>query len=192
MDKFYQQGHKDARPNEATYTSVLNSCAYPSTLDPKTRRNAWSTAVFTLNELRSSRYGHPNELTYGTFLQACSNLLSDDEENLRDAVAKTFHQCCDDGQVGNLFLTLLRKVAPPDLTNQLLEGVYAGETIDVSMKDVPPRWKRNVRTGPVRTKEKNPTGGKAGIQIEACRQIRYLHIKVQIFPAFQWFVKVQV
>jgi len=67
MDRLYQAGNKEARPNEVTYTAVLNSCAFPAVPDPRTCRKALDTAIFTLKELQSSRYGHPNQVTYGTF-----------------------------------------------------------------------------------------------------------------------------
>lgn len=147
MDKLYQAGYKDARPNEVTYTSVINSCAFPAaSCDPKTRRKALDTALFTLQELQASRYGHPNEITYGTFMQACANLLvaNDDEMLLREVIENTFQQCCRDGQVGEMVLTHLKIAAPEDLYKELLSEVEVlGETA-VSVEHLPQEWRCNI------------------------------------------------
>ena len=143
MDKLYQGGYKDARPNEVTYTSVLNSCAFPATLDQLTRRKALSTAQFTLQELQASRYGQPNEVTYGTFLKACGNLLTDDDEMLRVVIEEAFRQCCKDGQVGEMVLSYLRETAPEDLYRELLAEVEISDSL--SIEELPSEWSCNVR-----------------------------------------------
>jgi hypothetical protein len=145
MDKLYQAGYKDARPNEVTYTSVLNSCAFPAqSADPATRRKALDTAIFTLNELQSSRYGQPNEVTYGTFIKACSNLLSDDDEMLRAVIEEAFQQCVKDGQVGEMVLTYLREAAPEDLYKELLAEVQSSDSV-ITIAELPSAWSCNVR-----------------------------------------------
>jgi hypothetical protein len=106
MDKLYRAGqNKDARPNEFTYTSVLNSCAFSSG-GQRARKKALDTAIFTLEELQESSYGRPNHVTYGMFLKACANLIPiDDEDRRRIIVEPVFLQCCEDGQVGDIVLT---------------------------------------------------------------------------------------
>lgn len=143
MDKLYQAGNKEARPNEVTYTAVLNSCAFPSVLDPKARRRMLDVAMFTLEELQASRYGHPNQVTYGTFIKACANLLPDDEDLRRVVLKKAFEQCCSDGQVGEMVLNHLRKAAPPDLYRELL-AVAGLETSTISVEDLPQKWRCNL------------------------------------------------
>lgn len=143
MDKLYQAGNKEARPNEVTYTAVLNSCAFPSVLDQKARRRMLDVAIFTLEELQASRYGHPNQVTYGTFIKACANLLPDDEALRRVVLKKVFDQCCKDGQVGEMVLTHLRKAAPPDLFQELL-AVADSKTGTISVRDLPLEWRCNL------------------------------------------------
>ena len=144
MDKLYQSGDKDTRPNELTYTAVLNSCAFPAVLDPKSRKKALDTAIFTLAELQGSPYGKPNHLTYGTFLQACANLMPRDNELRRMVVEPVFRQCCEDGQVGEMVLTHLRDAAPKDLYRELLKDVKSSGT-KLQVQDLPFEWRRNVR-----------------------------------------------
>jgi len=144
MDKLYRAGDKDTRPDELTYTAVLNSCAFPAVLDPKSRKKALDTAIFTLAELQGSPYGKPNHLTYGTFLKACANLMPRDDELRRMVVEPVFIQCCEDGQVGEMVLTHLRDAAPKDLYRELLKDVTAsGEK--VAVQDLPREWRRNVQ-----------------------------------------------
>ena len=145
MDKLYQAGYKDARPNEVTYTSVLNSCAFPATLDQLTRRKALDTAKFTLHELQASRYGQPNEVTYGTFLKACANLLTDDDEMLRVVIEEAFRQCCRDGQVGDMVLSYLREAAPEDLYRELLDDAVETSDSIITIEELPSAWSCNVR-----------------------------------------------
>jgi hypothetical protein len=153
MDKLYQAGNKDARPNEVTYTAVLNSCAFPAQLDQRTRRKALDTAIFTLEELRASGYGQPNHVTYGTFLLACANLLHDEDglaDLRREIIERAFQQCCQDGQVGEMVLNHLRRAAPPDLYEELLADFIssaAGANRRISVKDLPEEWRCNVQQG---------------------------------------------
>lgn len=123
---------------------MLNSCAFPAVLDPKARRKALDTAIFTLEELQSSRYGHPNQVTYGTFILAIANLLPEEDSMRRDMIERAFQQCCKDGQVGELVLSHLRKAAPADLYEELLAGfIRSGARLYV--EDLPAEWRCNVR-----------------------------------------------
>lgn len=140
MDKLYQAGNTEARPNEITYTAVINSCAFPSLPDTRTRRKALDTALFTLKELQGSRYAQPNQVTYGTFIRACSNLLHDDDELRREIIKRVFQQCCKDGQVGQMVLNY----TPKDLYGELLARVVQPNG-KVSLHDLPPEWRRNAQ-----------------------------------------------
>lgn len=147
MDKLYQSGDGEARPNEVTYTSVLNAAAFPAkSMDIKTKRKALDTAIFTLNELQSCQYAQPTELTYSTFIKACCNLLStEDEDSLREVIQETFHQCKEDGQVGEMFLSGLREAAPTDLYKDLFSEVLVKNKDFVEVDDLPHSWRCNVR-----------------------------------------------
>ena len=118
------------------------------------KRKALDTAIFTLQELQASGYDHPNELTYSTFLKACSNLLSDDEKALREVIEETFEQCKRDGQVGEKFLYRLREAAPEDLYQELLSEAGVSEKRDATMADLPPSWSRNVKISGTRIRKR--------------------------------------
>jgi len=148
MDKLYQSGYRGARPNALIYTSVLNAAAIPAkSMNSKLKRKALDTAIFTLHELQTSQYGQPTELTYSIFIKACSNLLStEDETSLRDVIEETFHQCKEDGQIGEMFLSRLREAAPQDLYTDLLSDVVAKDKDRVEVDDLPQSWRCNVRS----------------------------------------------
>jgi hypothetical protein len=148
MDKLYQQsGYEGLRPDAVTYTNVLNAAAFPAkSMDMKTKRKALDTAIFTLQELQSCQYAKPTELTYSTFIKACYNLLStEDEASLREVIEETFHQCKEDGQVGDMFLSRLREAAPEDLYEDLLSEVVLTSKEVVQVDDLPQSWRCNVR-----------------------------------------------
>jgi hypothetical protein len=145
MDKLYQAGNKEARPDTVTYTAVLNSCAFPAVVDVRTRKKALDTAIFTLHELQKSRYGQPNQVTYGTFIKACATLLHDDDEQRRAVLEQVFKQCCKDGQVGDMVLSYLRKAAPSGLYEELLADFICSSKGTIRVDDLPPEWRCNVR-----------------------------------------------
>ena len=153
MDKLYRAGvNKGLRPNEFTYTSVLNSCAF-SCGRQHTRRKALDTAIFTLEELQESPYGNPNHVTYGMFLKACANLIPMDAERRRVVVEPVFMQCCKDGQVGEIVLKQLRLAAPDDLYQKLLGDLsQSGSTVRI--EDLPVEWRCNVRNEKHRKRRK--------------------------------------
>ena len=149
MDLLYRSGeeqNRDVRPNEITYTSVLNSCAYSIVEDEKVRQKALDTAIFTLEELMDSPYGRPNHVTYGMFLACCANLIPSDDELRRITVIEpVFLQCCKDGQVNELVLNQLRLAAPDDLYGKLLGKVVKSKNGKVSIEDLPQEWRCKVR-----------------------------------------------
>lgn len=173
MDLLYQAGNKEARPNEVTYTAVLNSCAFPAAAaDEKTLRRALDTAIFTLEELQASRYGQPNQVTYGTFIKACANLIDGDKNDklLRQVIERVFQQCCEDGQVGEMVLAHLRHAAPADLYEELLAEALGSPTASasssptlsmVSVEDLPVEWRCNV--GNHRRPPTTSSGGRWGV-----------------------------
>lgn len=157
MDKLYQSGYKYARPNETTYTSVLNSCAFTSAENDLAKRKALDVAIFTLEELQESHYGKPNHITYGMFLKACANLMKSDDERWRNVVEPIILQCCKDGFVGDLVLNQLRTAAPSYLYTGLLnkaldESKSQPNTKMTKIQDLPAAWSKNVRERSGRTR----------------------------------------
>lgn len=145
MDKLYRAGqNKGARPNEFTYTTVLNSCAFSKIGGQHAKRKAMDTAIFTLEELQVSPYGNPNHVTYGMFLKAANNLIpTSDKMKRRYVVEPVFLQCCKDGQVGEIVLKELKLAAPEIYTHYLGKIRISGSKI--RMEDLPRAWTMNVK-----------------------------------------------
>lgn len=94
--------------------------------------------MFTLKELQGSGYGQPNQVTYGTFIRACVNLLHDDSEMRRVVMKQVFRQCCKDGQVGQMVLNY----TPRELQKELLSK-YMRSDGKVLLDDLPLEWRCN-------------------------------------------------
>lgn len=95
--------------------------------------------MFTLKELQSSVYGQPNQVTYGTFIRACLNLLKDDEDLSRAVIKQALEDCIRDGQLGAMVLNYV----PRELVNELIANyVQSGGK---SPNGVPKEWSCNVR-----------------------------------------------
>jgi hypothetical protein len=168
MDKNYRAGlNKDARPNEFTYTSVLNSCAFSILGGQNVKKKALDTAIFTLEELQGSPYASPNHVTYGMFLKACANLIPADDERRRLVVEPVFRQCCKDGQVGEIVLKQLRLAAPDDLYQKLLGRLIQPDS-HLRLEDIPLAWRRNLRED--RMKDRRRLGTRRPLHIKRQRK----------------------
>ncbi len=162
MEILYRNGgddNRNVRPNEISYTSVLNSCAYSIADDQYIRRRALDTAIFTFEELKDSPYCKPNHVSYSMFLACIANLIpSDDEQRRITVVEPVFLQCCKDGQVNQLVLNQLKLAAPEDLFQKLLgQAVHKKKGIlhRVTVDDLPAEWRCNVRSEKWRSRRKN-------------------------------------
>lgn len=142
MDRLSKFGDAETlRPDEISYTAVINSCASPSVADPRIRRKALDTALFTLKELQASRYSQPNQVTYGLFIKACATLLNEDDVLRRELITRAFEQCCLDGQLGQIVL----HYTPSELYEDLLAGYVNSGICKVSVNDLPTEWCCNVK-----------------------------------------------
>ena len=84
MIRLFESGETGARPDVVSYTSVLNAAKRSNrSIDQTQRIRNLYTARHTLNELRKSRWDHPNEHSYTTFIQACYG-MSDDGDVFRE------------------------------------------------------------------------------------------------------------
>jgi len=137
----HERGRERMRPNVFVYAAVLNACAYTYGRREE-REEALEIAVATYEELSASPDVEANHVAYGSFVRACRRLAEDDVRR-DELISGAFRRCRSDGQVGEYVLRQLRAV--PELYASLLRAyIIDGE---VSYRDLPSSWKRNVKEG---------------------------------------------
>mmetsp|Transcript_26960 Transcript_26960/g.64347 ORF Transcript_26960/g.64347 Transcript_26960/m.64347 type:complete len:1026 (-) Transcript_26960:36-3113(-) len=148
MIRLFESGQTGARPDVVSYTSVLNAAKRSNrSIDQTQRVRNLYTARHTLHELRKSRWDHPNEHSYTTFIQACYG-LSDDGGVFREILEDVWELCCQDGQVGPQVLSVVNRIAPPDFVEKHnLDGV--------TWEELPLSWRRHVKISPPRRERPN-------------------------------------
>lgn len=121
-----------------TYTSVLNACARPA--DESEKEDAFEIAQLTMAELSIGTYGKPNFLSYAAYLSVCATTLEPGPH--RDAEAKkTFEDCVNAGEVGQIVLEKLYTAASPALWKELI-----GDHLDdVGHIIIPPQWSKSLK-----------------------------------------------
>jgi Pentatricopeptide repeat domain len=135
-----------ARPDVISYTSVLNAAKRSNrSIDQVQRTRNLDTLRHTLHELRESRWDHPNEHSYLTFIQALYG--QSDEHVFRETLDDVFELCCADGQMGPQVLSVLKRVAPRDF-------VEKHNLVDMAWEELPTSWRRHVRITPTHSQMK--------------------------------------
>lgn len=133
-----ESGGKNAKPNVVAFTAVINACNRP--IDESEKEDAFQIAQLTMKEVLLGRFERPNFLTFATFLGVCSSTLTPSIQ--RDyIVMKTFEQCCEAGQVGQIVLEKLKLAASQPLYNDLLEDVLNEDGVP----ELPFEWTANIR-----------------------------------------------
>jgi len=175
VQQYKISGNWKMKPNTICFNSVLNACAHTSDNDAQGQKEVLAIATATLKSLQSSDYGDPDHITWGTFLKIWSRFSKQDNDtyligNINDefigdsahsVVEGIFHQCCRDGQVGDMVLTQLQYAASSDLYADLLGLTINNNSTDisrsskadggkkgypkVSFRSLPRAWTRNVR-----------------------------------------------
>ena len=143
MKNLYEAGNKHLRPTVVSFNAVMNACAYTSNTNLQEQNRAIEIAHLMFRELETSKFGEPDQVTYGTFLKVCANQMSDCSSR-RQIVESIFKKCCKDGQVGNLVIQQLRAIVDAEQYEALV-----GRSIfdDIRMEDLPSEWWCNVVEG---------------------------------------------
>jgi hypothetical protein len=120
----------------------------------------------------------PDEITYGMMLKVCSNLMPRDSKQ-RDVMArKLFQQSCEEGLVGSLVLSELKRAVPQRRT---LSGIVGKGDHDrsvvlfpdgsVNAKKLPRAWSRNVKNDNRRNNVNTAKGGRKGPQSKQQKRV---------------------
>ncbi len=142
MVQAYEDGNASLKPNVIAVNAVMNACAYTSG-DVMAQNRAMEIAHKLFKDLESSKYGSPDQVTYGTFLKVCANQMPDcsTRQQIIDVILK---KCIRDGQVGNLVLQQLKAMGPPSLYYKLIGRAIED---DIRMEDLPIEWWSHVVEG---------------------------------------------
>ena len=146
MTKLTKGGNKNLQPNVVVANAVMNACAYTTGGVPE-RNRAMEIAHKVFKNMEAGEYGKPDQVTYGTFLQVCTNQMP--ECSTRDQIVEMiFQKCTNDGQVGNLVLQQLKATISPEKYFELvgldMESIHGMEDLpeDCWCNVVEGRWNR--------------------------------------------------
>lgn len=142
MNSMYANGNFNARPNVIIYNAVMNACAFAVGNESNMQR-AMEIAHATFKELQESPHSTPDEITYGTFIKACGNLMPQGQTR-STVVEALFRKCCREGKVGDMVLRQVRYAADDHLYRQLFSDVLANSNLDIDsirVNNIPEDWK---------------------------------------------------
>eukprot|EP00816_Leptocylindrus_hargravesii_P011642 CAMPEP_0196813218 /NCGR_PEP_ID=MMETSP1362-20130617/34767_1 /TAXON_ID=163516 /ORGANISM="Leptocylindrus danicus, Strain CCMP1856" /LENGTH=582 /DNA_ID=CAMNT_0042189305 /DNA_START=105 /DNA_END=1853 /DNA_ORIENTATION=- len=137
MNSMYANGNSNARPNVIIYNAVMNACAFACGNESNLQR-AMEIAHATFKELQESPHANPDEITYGTFIKACGNLMPHGPTRNK-VVEALFKKCCQDGKVGDMVLRQVRYAADDHLYQRLFGDVLANRN-SIGVHDIPEDW----------------------------------------------------
>jgi len=133
----------DIQPTLTSYSILLNACAYTPTTNRHDREVAFKIARRCFKDILSGKHGEPNNIIFGSFLSACSNLIpkSDKRDRLMISV---FEECCKMGLVDVKIIINLRK----SVSSQVIKNVFKGTTFAsgfVNPESIPVKWSENTK-----------------------------------------------
>ena len=169
MERSYEGGNMESRPNAQAYSMVLNSCAFADMVQdgktgrlvrasPESQARAFEVAESTLKRVQGEPYPGvlPNPVIYGTFIKCCGRLDLPGGRS-ESAAARAFSDCCEAGLVTDFVLTQLRYVLSPQrYLRALADGGYRdvnrrGKSLSrdgkrlrrIRLDELPAGWTRN-------------------------------------------------
>jgi len=142
MKKLYKAGDENAKPNLIIYNAVLNACAY-SVGGEENHQRAMEIAHATFKELQD--FGDDaDEITYGTFIKACGNLMP--HGNVRASVLEAlFKKCKAEGKVGEMVIRQMFTAASNDMYQRLIGSHVLGQHKFINVEDLPSQWTYNLK-----------------------------------------------
>jgi hypothetical protein len=136
--RYVEKYSKNVKPNVVAFTAVLNACARP--MDESEREEAFQIAQLTMAELSLGTYDQPNFLSYAAFLSVCSSTL-DEGDYRNEIVRKSFKECAEAGQVGQIVIDKLKMAESREVYEEL---IMPHITHDGSLS-LPRKWTRCIK-----------------------------------------------
>ena len=164
---------ESVKPDTATLNSILNACAFTSRKDDK--REALTIVLDIMEEMFSKNKKEPSvfsdvrldEITFGTMIKACHNLMKGSHNEKRKLLKTIFLKATQDGQVGPFVWKELNYALYENEIPSFLEQISKYKDVEnwanksfgstdsksndtgvqeVSLNDLPNSWKRNARS----------------------------------------------
>ena len=151
----YRKENRNLRMSQIPFNAVLNAAAFSKTgTTPEQQRDALKVAVGTFTRMKQEGYP-PDEVSYGNLLKTISNLVPNGKTK-NEMAMDIFRRCCEDGQVGALVWTEIRRAVPSRtlgaVTNPYLKGRSLGNT---SVQDLPKSWRQHTKFNQVKKRQSN-------------------------------------
>jgi hypothetical protein len=146
LEKQYEQGYSDVKPDTTTYSSVINCCAYYNG-PGEGKGAAFEVAWRAFCKIKDSNNLVANNVVYGTLFKAIGKLTPHDDDREK-MVRDLFAECCSNGQVCSFVLSQVRSSSPKRLFRKLVLKPSSLRDKDASniekiMKKMPKEWGRN-------------------------------------------------
>ena len=124
---YYEHDADVCKPDVFTYSSVIGACAFVAG-SKKVKQRAFQLAIDLWKELKSNpKFGTPNQVTYGTLLRACANLLAPEYVERDEAVRDIFEECKKCGFVNHRVIDQMKAAASRSLYHHIMEGYTRDE-----------------------------------------------------------------
>ncbi len=136
-------GRSIIKPSIITFSTVLNACAHTKGT-PEECSEAFQIARSCMKEVLSQKYGQPNNIIFGTFLFACTKLVTAGPE--RDhLIASVFNECCKLGLVDEKTYLNVRRALSRNLWEKLIQdSKIQSNKKDMTFQEIPTEWRMNV------------------------------------------------
>ncbi len=140
-------GSDKMKPNQVTYNTVLNACAFSAFTEATEKKQAMRIAVNLFNEMQKSDI-KPDAITYGMMIKCIANLMPRGE--VRNKMASgLFNNAKEKGLVNGLVFDEIRRAIPGANMGGLLKDCFRNNKkrkplSEMMLRDLPRSWKANV------------------------------------------------
>lgn len=149
MIEFHEMtGIQRMKPNQVTYNTVFNACAFSAFTPDAEKKQALKIAVNLFNEMQKSDV-KPDAITYGMMIKCIANLMP--RGKIRNRMASDlFNKCKAEGLVNGLVFDEIRRAVPGAVISELLQDVFRKKNSkrkklsELSLRDLPYSWKASV------------------------------------------------
>jgi len=138
----YQSSQRNnSRAVPYAFNAALNACCFAHETSAQ-REESFSIVQEIMNMMESfPGTCSADEVTYGTILRICAQLLTEDDPRRNEMAKRAFSEACEKGLCGHFVLSQLRFAAGDNLYRSLL-GCSPSTKLQTS--DVPAHWTRKL------------------------------------------------